>query len=258
MKLSQNKPLSIASRSRKVFLNPIVVATSLYMASFLPAQAADWSSTNVQLLHGNGFELGEDSRTIFTLENATGWKYGDTFFFIDVTEPTGDGTELYAEFSPRFSFSKIFGSDLSFGFVKDIMLATNFEMGEDINTTLIGVGLPLDIPGFAYADINLYVRDSHRDFAEEQTDTGGQVTLTWNRPFSIGASKWNFEGFFDYAFGEDSGSDPKEDNIITAPRIMLNLGENIQVGVEYQIWENKFGVDGVDEDVAQAMVKWVF
>lgn len=31
----------------------------------------------------------------------------------------------------------------------------------------------------------------------------------------------------------------------------------MQAGVECQIWRNKFGIDGVDEDVAQAMVKWI-
>ena len=70
-----------------------------------------------------------------------------------------------------------------------------------------------------------------------------------------------FEGFFDYAWGED----PLEDNIITAPRLLVDVGglagwgENqLQVGVEYQIWRNKFGIDGMDEDVPQAMVKWIW
>lgn len=241
----------------KSMLLQAAAAISLTLAS-VAVQAAGWSSTNVQLLRGDGYELGAEERTIFTLENALGWKYGDSFFFIDVTEPTGEGTTKYAEFSPRFSFGKITGKDLSFGIVKDIMLATTFELGEETNATLIGIGLPLAIPGFAFANANIYLRDSQRDFADEQTGTGGQVTLTWNRPFSIGSAKLNFEGFFDYAFGEDDGSNPKEDNIVTAPRLMLNLGSNFQVGLEHQIWRNKFGIDGVNEDVTQFMVKLKF
>jgi nucleoside-specific outer membrane channel protein Tsx len=112
--------------------------------------------------------------------------------------------------------------------------------------------------GFVFANVNIYGRKSERSFAAQDTDTGAQITLTWNRPFSIGSTKWNFEGFADFAFGEDGGSAPKEDNIVAAPRIMLNLGKQIQVGIEHQIWRNKFGIDGVDEDATQAIVKWTF
>jgi nucleoside-specific outer membrane channel protein Tsx len=237
----------------------IAAIAGFCLASALPVQAADWSNTNVQLLNGSDFELGADNRTIFTIENATGWKYGDTFFFMDVTDPfdTKDSS-IYAEFSPRLSLSKLTGKKLSYGIVKDVMVASTLETGEGVRGYLLGVGLPLDIPGFAFANVNLYGRKSERAFAAQDTDTGGQVTLTWNRPFSIGSAKLNFEGFFDYAFSENGGSSPKEDNIVAAPRLMLNLGKNIQVGIEQQIWRNKFGIDGVDEDATQAIVKWTF
>ena len=35
-----------------------------------PAYALEWSSTNIQLLHGSGYQLGDSERTIFTLEHA--------------------------------------------------------------------------------------------------------------------------------------------------------------------------------------------
>jgi hypothetical protein len=31
----------------------------------------------------------------------------------------------------------------------------------------------------------------------------------------------------------------------------------VLVGIEYQIWRNKFGIRGVNEGVPQAMVKWI-
>ncbi|MDO6461428.1 outer membrane protein OmpK [Granulosicoccaceae sp. 1_MG-2023] len=240
-------------------------ALALSAAVIAPgSQAAVWNSSNVQLLSGNNYELGEEKRTILTYENALGWAYGDSFIFIDVTEPTSEGTAYYSEWSPRFSIGKITGKDMSFGIVKDLMLSTTLEMGSGTSATLVGIGLPLELPGFAFANVNLYARDSQRDFASEQTDIGGQLTLTWKRPFALGATSWSFEGFLDYAFGEDNGSNPKEDNIIAAPRLLLDVGALwdkpgvLEAGVEYQLWRNKFGVDGVDEDVAQAMVKWIF
>jgi nucleoside-specific outer membrane channel protein Tsx len=82
----------------------------------------------------------------------------------------------------------------------------------------------------------------------------------WLSPFNIGNLSFAFEGFFDYAFDMDH----VEDNIITAPRLMMDLGklwgapDMLQVGVEYQIWRNKYGIDGIDEDVPQLMVKWIW
>jgi nucleoside-specific outer membrane channel protein Tsx len=231
------------------------------------AEAADWSSTNVQLLHGTSyaddFGIDDEKKTIFTFEHADGWKYGDNFFFVDVSNPETEGTAYYAEFSPRLSLGKLAGGEpWSFGIVKDVLLSGTIEMGQDLHANLLGIGLALDLPKFAFADFNLYARKSYRDFAAEDTDTGWQITIDWLLPFNIGGSKWAFEGFADYAWGEEGGSAPKEDNLITAPRLLVDIGDawgapgHLQFGVEYQIWRNKFGIDGVDEDVPQVMVKW--
>jgi len=228
------------------------------------AAAADWSAANIQLLHGSQFELGDKQRTILSFEYANGWKYGDNFFFMDITKPTDKGTAHYGEFSPRLSLGKITGKDLSFGIVKDTLIASNLEMGDGVRAGLLGVGIDLKIPGFAFTQVNLYARKSERDFVVEQTNTGGQFTVAWKLPFEIANQKLSFEGFADYAFGEDGGSVPKEDNLITAPRLLIDVSNwfgapgKVQIGVEYQIWRNKFGKKGVDEDVPQAMVKWIF
>lgn len=239
-------------------LTKISALVCLCLASTISTQAADWSSSNIQFLTGGTYELGNKNRNIITYENSLGWKYGDSFFFVDITDPFDTGTTYYSEFAPRFSVGAMSGKKLSFGPVKDLMVATTLEMGNGTRGYLVGVGLPLELPGFAFANVNVYARQSERDFAPKDTDTGGQVTLTWNRPFSLGSTKWNFEGFLDYAFGEDGGTVPKEDNLVAAPRLMLNLGKTFQVGIEQQIWRNKFGIKNVDEDVTQAMVKWTF
>ena len=246
-------------RQLKSSFTKMVAVVGLCLAVIAPLQAAQWNSTNIQILRGNGFELGADSRTIFTLENALGWKYGDSFFFIDVTDPfDAKDSSLYAEFSPRLSLGAITGKDMSFGIVKDIMISSTLESGEGVRGFLLGFALPLDLPGFKFADINFYARSSDRSFVNDQTDTGAQITLVWNRPFTIGSAQLTFDGFFDYAFSEGGGSVPIEDNIITAPRLMFGLGEQLQVGLEYQIWRNKFGIDGVDEDAVQGVVEFIF
>lgn len=241
------------------------------------AQAADWSSTNVQLLHGDQYELGENELTVLTLEHADGWKYGDNYFFVDVTEPFHSNTAFYGEFSPRISPAKIFGAaPLAFSIVKDVMIAGTLEMGgggpdpfgtgTGVHSYLLGIGLPLDLPGFAFADLNIYARKSYRDFANGgQTDMGGQVTIDWLYPFTIAGTKWSFGGFLDYAFGEKSGIAPKEDNIISSPQLLFDVGDALggapgqfEVGIEYDFWWNKYGVKDVDENNPNIMVKWTF
>lgn len=234
----------------------IALALAAWDAS-KPAAAADWSSTNVQLLHGNDYAVTDRKATIFTFEHANGWKYGDNFFWVDITNPESGNTSLYGEFSPRLSIGKMVGKDLSMGIVKDVMLSGTWEMGEEVHAYLLGVGLPLKLPGFAFADFNLYWRQSYVDTLPD-IDSGAQITIDWLVPFQLGGVKLAFEGFADYAWGED----PKEDNLITAPRLLVDVGDffgapdKLQAGIEYQIWRNKFGINGADEDVAQIMVKW--
>lgn len=247
------------SRWRKA---PQVLVLSLLASLSAASQAAEWSTTNVQLLHGEGYELGDNSMAIMTLEHANGWKYGDNFFFLDVSNPVSEGTSYYAEFSPRLSLGKLSGKDMSFGIVKDVLVAGTLEMGEDLRAYLLGIGLALDLPKFAFADINLYYRESERDWLAEQTDAGAQVTVDWLLPIQLGGQKLAFEGFVDYAWGEKGGSAPKADNLVAGPRLLIDVGNwfgapgTLQAGVEYQVWRSKYGVEGFDEDIPQAMIKW--
>jgi nucleoside-specific outer membrane channel protein Tsx len=255
-------------RTRPAAQRPLAHACGLTLAATLvgaaSANAADWSSANVQYLYGDDYALVDKSMGILSFEYAAGTKNWDVFFFLDVSNPFDAGTDHYAEFSPRFSSAVFTGKPLAYGIVKDTLLSTTVEMGDGVRAYLVGVGLPLNLPGFAFADFNLYARKSERDFIASQTDTGAQITLAWLLPFKLGPLDMAFEGFADYAWGEDGGSAPKADNLIAAPRLMVDLGKawgmpgKLQIGVEHQIWRNKFGIDGVDEDVSQAMLKWIF
>lgn len=242
-------------------LGSFLAALSLSVAS-LPvlAGAAQWSSTNIQYLYGTNHELGDDTRGIVTLEHVNGWKYGDNFFFIDITNPEREGTNtdtaFYGEISPRLSFGKIFGEDLSVGIIKDVLFTSTAELGNGFRNYLYGVAVDLDLPKFPVFQVNWYVRNE----IDAPTDLGQQVTLVWLMPFKTGSIDWTFEGFADYAYGLD----PAEDNLIAGPRLLVDAGKAwgspgvLQVGIEHQIWRNKFGIDGVDEDVTQLMVKWIW
>ena len=250
----------LGDRSPKQIRRMSVFIIFVLIASPALAGSSIWSSTNIQYLKGTSYELGDDDRSIITLEHVNGWKYGDNFFFVDITNPDREGdatvTEFYGEISPRFSLSAMSGKDMKMGVMKDFLITTTLEVGQGFHNYLYGLAVDLDLPSFKVFQINWYIRNE----ITAQTDLGQQVTLVWLLPFDMGSTSWVFEGFFDYAYGLD----PAEDNIITGPRLLLDVGKffdapgTLQAGVEYQIWRNKFGIDGVDEDVAQAMVKWIW
>lgn len=236
------------------------------------AASATWSATNIQYLYGDSHRRIEfdpvdglygvkESRSVITIEHVNEWKYGDNFLFIDITNPErGDAqtpTSLYGEFSPRLSFSKMTGRKLSRGLFKDVLLTTTLEMGADLRNYLYGVAVDLNIPKVPVFQINYYIREE----ATTGADTGNQVTLVWLYPFDVGPVSMVFEGFADYAFGLGS---TVSNNLIAAPRLMVDVGKGFgapgmfQAGIEHQMWRNKFGIDGIDEDVTQFMVKWIW
>jgi nucleoside-specific outer membrane channel protein Tsx len=230
-----------------------------FFAAPVMAGSATWSSTNIQYLYGSNFELGDNSRSTITVEHANNWNYGDNFFFVDITNParTGDQTqtEAYVEFNPRFSLNKILNQDLSFGPVSEVLIATGLEMGNGFHNYLYGLGVSLKIPKFAFAHLNVYVRDN-----PNEDGVTYQFTPAWRVPFSIGTVDFVFKGFADIAGSEGN----KEFNIDFQPVLQMDLGKFVGApkqlygGIEYIYWYNKFGVDGVHENAPQAMIEWLF
>jgi nucleoside-specific outer membrane channel protein Tsx len=241
-----------------------IILLSLVLLTFGTgsALAAIWSSTNMQLLYGSGYELASsEDATIITIEHASGWKYGDNFFFFDIWQPFDKDTNIYGEWHPRFSLGKMTGSDMSFGFVKDVLIATElnverFTYGAGWRAYLYGVGFDLNIPHFDFFAINFFIRDD-MTIADDRTF---QISPSWNIPFTLGELRFEFGGFLDYSGAEGDG----EAQLLTAPQLLLDVSNfkgsprNFYIGMEYQYWKNKYGVDGADESVAQLMAKWVF
>jgi nucleoside-specific outer membrane channel protein Tsx len=249
------------------FLAPLATATEAH------AGAAVWQETDLEYLWGTNFVKNpfesktakDNSRSTITIEHADAWKYGDNFFFFDITNPeinrNGSLTSIYGEISPRLSIGKITGKDLSAPYLKDVLLAGTLELGNGFHNYLYGVGFSLNLPKFNFADLNLYVRnDTNKD------GVTWQITPCWQLPFTIGNQNLIFEGFSDIAGAEGNSSDPghySAFNIDAQPRLLVDLGKmwgspgNIFVGTEFMYWHNKFGVKGVDEYAPQAMVKWV-
>jgi len=235
-----------------------MIAMVLLLVGSSTAMAGIWSATSMSILKGSGYQLASsEDASILTLEHASGWAYGDNFLFFDIFQPFDTDTGIYGEWHPRLSAGKLFKSDMSLGPIKDVLLATEINAGNNWRAYLYGVGFDLDIPHFNFFSINFYIRDE----PGIEGETTYQISPSWNIPFDLGGTKWTFGGFLDYAGAEGDG---KEANLLTCPQLLLDVSNfagspgNLYVGIEYQYWKNKYGVDGVNDEVAQLMAKWFF
>lgn len=244
-----------------------------------------FSATSLTYLYGFNWDTpfsANSDRDILTFEHFNANQIGDFFMFIDLinltTEgrggPPESGFDIYGEASPRISYSKITGQDVSFGIIKDFYIYSgtlefgrsnsldniNKAFGANIDITqlrqLHGVAVDFDIPGFTVATLNAYWRDD--------TDVKGstwQLTAVWEVPFTIGALDFVFKGFADYAGSEG----PLEKQFHTSPQLVVDIGSHIfgekrklYLGTEIDIWWNEYGVKGQDDFVPQLIVQAYF
>jgi len=231
------------------------VATVLIggLVSSLPSQAEQlWSTFSLSYLKGGHYQVGDSHRQVLTVEHASTHSWGDNFFFLDHTASDNE-VKNYFELSPRLSFSKLSGKPLQAGFLQDIFLATTWE-GGNFDNYLVGLGVSLAVPKFQYFKLNVYHANN------ELWDDDQQLTLTWGLPFSVFGMTCLYDGFIDYSTKSDTNA--AEMNFTS--QLKWDIGPYFDsktpfyVGMEYNYWNNKYGIDGVDERNPNVLIKWHF
>jgi nucleoside-specific outer membrane channel protein Tsx len=227
---------------------------------FLPAYSIDWTSNNIQVLHGADFELGDPERTTVTVEHAHGWQYGTNFFFVDNIFRDDIGYEVYAEVYSYLSLSKISGQQVGFGPIKDVSLfaginISNKAENDNFKAYLAGISFDLGNAWFDYLqlDIGAYKDDGISG------KYGVQFTPVWSLPFSLFDLRMKFRGFADFRTGNTNNSG--NFHILAQPQMLIDVGhlagwhqDKLYIGTEYMYWYNKFGLDGVEESTVQGMI----
>lgn len=223
----------------------------------LAAWADGWSSSNIQLLQGHGYEFGSESRTTMTLEHAQGWGGDDIYMFVDLTQRSDIDTEAYAEFYGQKSLWQP-----QSGLVSNISLSVGLNAGSEPENDpfaayLAGVSFDFRVPGFSFVqlDVHAYKDDSVHT-------TGWQFTPVWELPFNIGEADLRFRGFVDVRTPKTNAG--HNWTTLAQPQLLLDVGKllghkgHVYAGMEYQYWHNKFGVKGVDEHFPNAMLMYAF
>ncbi|MFI3190581.1 MAG: DUF5020 family protein [Methylococcales bacterium] len=256
-KLFKRKELIQTNKQYSIKIVAIVFLLGLASQS---ARAFEWTSSDIQLLHGNDFKLGDKERTTITVEHANGWQYGSNFFFADIVDRNDIGVEVYAEVYSYLSVNKISGHDWSFGVIKDISLMGGLNISNkpengNFKAYLLGLNFEIAAPLFDYLQISVsaYKDDniSHK--------YGTQITPVWSVPFELAELKFKFRGFTDFNIGNTNAAGIF--SILSQPQLLFDVGDlaglksdKVYIGTEYQHWHNKYGVKGVDEHVVQAMI----
>lgn len=280
---------------------PHCIALSAGLLAGQQATAGDllhWQDNSLTYLYGDNFQRlnfnGEEqpSQTTFTFEHASGWAWGDVFYFLDYVradnvqsrgsfangsfEQDDKNSFYYMEFSPRVSLSWLTGQDLSVGPLKDVKAAFTYEKGEGGPGTenyLYGLGFDWDVPGFAYLKTNLYrVKINNQVFFADQNSNGyaTQLTVAGAYPFAIGEQDFVVDGYIDWRSPSDeAGTQTSAGSSIQvkwdAGKTLFSKERKLYVGTELNMWHNKYGIkpidgstDGFDQTAVQALVKYHF
>ncbi|GHG75724.1 ion channel protein Tsx [Alishewanella longhuensis] len=218
-----------------------------------------WQDYRLTYLYGENYRLGEPTRQVLTIEHAAQTSWGDNFFFLDHMRFQDGNRTNYAEIQPRFSLAKNSHLNYQFGPVQDVLLAAHIEMSSFATNVLYGIGLDLAIPGFRFFQTNLYRRNN------DKVADNWQLTLVWAYPFQIGEQQFLLDGFLDWA----SGSVDQRANLNLTPQLKwlisphLGLESPLWLGIEYVLWQNKFGVADSEhlrshERNVNVLIKWHF
>ena len=97
---------------------------------------------------------------------------------------------------------------------------------------------------------------THLQYRDDPTldGTSVQFNLVWNKGFKVGEQDFSFEGFLDYTTSEGT----TVSNTLAQPQLLWHANKSLAIGIEYQYWKNRLGVDGINESSPQVMVRWTF
>ncbi len=255
----------------------------LIFLAFTILDASDTQSSNgysywdVQALYGNQFHEPfnpEDiHKTLITIENSSGWEWGNSFAFIDIAKSDANddrATSIYGEWYPSASLSKLTDTDWNSGILKDVSLTAGINAGRKSTGAnplvyLPGITVDLTLPSFAFFNLGAYAYIDRGAINNGTSngchETGFQANSAWLLPFSISNTKMRFEGFVDYISSHGACTD----QLLTQPQISIDIGTLIGVssnhlfgGIEYQYWHNKFGIHNLNESFPQALLMYRF
>ncbi|WP_448211322.1 nucleoside-binding protein [Colwellia sp. MEBiC06753] len=222
----------------------LISITAIFFTSGVAAKTL-WQDFSLTFLHGENYKVGHKERQVATIEYASATTWGDTFMFVDRLHSKNGDKETYMEFSPRIKVV-----DYQNALIENVYIATTAEVGDGFTNYLYGVGTKLKVPSFHYFNLNFYRRNN------DGADNGYQTTISWGVP----VGPLYFDGFVDHVPSTDDSATTTNFTSQLKYDIgqVLGLDTKLYVGLEYAYWNNKFGINGIDERNGSLLVKYHF
>jgi nucleoside-specific outer membrane channel protein Tsx len=200
------------NRSTPATHGPAIAVALLASALFAtPAGAEDFSSTNIQLattgsakqdvFNGTGTE--NERLSVFRAEHYGTWSYGDNYMVLDLfngkkvggTSAGSFGSDTnhqsFFVYQPRISLSKVTGSTIGVGIVKDVAVTYRREQASYANFHSDSYGLSVDlaVPGTVFFEQDFMLRKSSAD-----KGTKWLSRTVWLAPFNVGGVGLHLDG----------------------------------------------------------------
>ena len=245
-------------------------ALALLAGTVFPAAAA--AQTEFQWQYGrlvNPFS-GETATTrILTIQQAAFWSHGESFFFLDIIgddlrDAFNDRT-IYGEWYPTLSLSKLTGTTVGGGPLRDIQVigGLNMESDADVIKVLPGVRASWAVPGFFFVNTDFMVAFDTDGGIVPKNDPAFVFDVSWGASFDLGSQTFSFAGHAEYTGATTNAAGaPVKSWIFTQPQLTWDVskalngeGGHFFLGIEYQYWRNKLGVANTDNTV-QLLVVW--
>jgi nucleoside-specific outer membrane channel protein Tsx len=256
-----------------VFL--LFVGAPVTRAQEKPKPAAQaFSASTVQILYGWNFKepgLSEDvPKNVFTFQNTAAWSWGSSYLFVDIlrswSEADANAKDVYGEWYPSVSFRKVSGREPSTGLVRDVSATVGLNTG--VRSTgpapfvvLPGATFDLNVPRFAFVSVGTFAYIDRGRFEGQPTGceaTTYQVTPSWALPFKVGGAAISFDGFVDFI---GAHADCRA-MVISQPQLTVDISAlwhkpgKVYLGVEWDYWHNKYGIEGLRDNVWLPLFAW--
>lgn len=249
----------------------------------LHAVALEWSATEIEYLRSSRFRepgnTNDVGKHIVSLQHANGYSLGRNFLFVDLIKSGNQERdfsgnpesprEIYGEAYTTLSLSRLSGTPLAGGPLRDVGLTAGLNLGSknsqfnpEPRVTLAGVTVDFAVPrGFFNVDLLGYWDHGCNSLGCPDYRATYQITPAWSIPFSLGGVDGEFAGFIDFIGARGAGT---VHQVLSQPQLRFDIGKplgrkgQLYAGIEYQYWRNKFGNGGVDESHPQLLLAWKF
>ena len=198
-------------------LSAMMLASTTFAADYSDdIHKNDYSWSQFNLMYAMDELPGESTHDYLEMEFGGRSGIVDLYGFVDIfnvassdSSEKADNDKIFLKLSPRFSLDAMTGSDLSFGAIQELYIATLFAMDGGtgdyaVNNNFVGVGADVNVPWLGKVGMNLY-----HLYQDNSGDSNGyQFSMNWFKPFKFfdNGSFLSYQGYLDYQFGLNDSS----------------------------------------------------